>query len=59
MGMSEDRNINEEYGLLDPGTAQNGRNLTCLLRNKLLFATILCSSLLAYCCICCSIAVTR
>jgi len=49
MRMSKDRNINDEYGLLDPGTAQTVRNLTSLLRKILLFATILCSSLCLYC----------
>jgi hypothetical protein len=59
MGMSGDRNINEEYGLLDPGTGQTDRNLTCLLMKNLLFATILCSTLFSYCYICCRFAVTR
>lgn len=53
MGMSEDRNINEEYGLLD-----SGRNLTRLLMNNLLFAAILCSFPCLCCYICCRFAVT-
>jgi hypothetical protein len=59
MGMSEDSNINEEYGLLDPGTGQTGSNIMSILRNILLFATSLCSSLCLYCYICCRLAATH
>jgi hypothetical protein len=34
-GMSEDRNTNEEYGLLGPGTIRSGGKLPSLLRNIL------------------------
>jgi len=47
MGMSEDRNINEEYGLLDTGPAQTGRNLRSLLRKILLFVVCI----LLYACV--------
>jgi hypothetical protein len=35
IGMSEDPNINEEYGLLGPGSMQSGGKLPSLLRNIL------------------------
>ena len=57
MGMSEDRNINEEYGFLDLGTAQTGRNLKksseehfVVCYDSVFFSMFVKSYLLSFCC---------